>query len=348
MWLISLRDLQWRRRRFLIAVVATALVFALALVLTGVSASFNNEVSRTVSAFGADRWIVRAGNAGPFTGPTSFPETTAGEVAAADGVRAAEPIVILGGTTSTPSLREMNMIGVPPSGFVRPTVVHGRWLGGAGEAVVDDALGLSVGERLDVNGHDFRVVGLVTGVSYFAGQPSAFVDLSDAQAVAFGGQPLATAVLTQGVPRSLPDGFTALTNEDARDNLTRPIVQATQTIAFIRVLLWLVAAGIIAAIVYLSALERTRDFAVLKATGASDRSLLAGLVLQAVILAVGSALASIVLAFALSPAIPMAVEMPVLALVTLPLVAVLVGALASVVAIRRAVRVDPALAFSGA
>ncbi len=40
MWLISLRDLQWRRRRFLIAVVATAMMFALALVLTEVSASF--------------------------------------------------------------------------------------------------------------------------------------------------------------------------------------------------------------------------------------------------------------------------------------------------------------------
>ncbi len=29
MWLLSLRDLQWRRRRFLIAVVATSLTFAL-------------------------------------------------------------------------------------------------------------------------------------------------------------------------------------------------------------------------------------------------------------------------------------------------------------------------------
>ena len=38
MWLVSLRDLQWRRRRFLIAVVATALVFAMSLLMAGADA----------------------------------------------------------------------------------------------------------------------------------------------------------------------------------------------------------------------------------------------------------------------------------------------------------------------
>jgi putative ABC transport system permease protein len=38
MWLVSLRDLQWRRRRFLIAVAATALVFAMSLLMAGADA----------------------------------------------------------------------------------------------------------------------------------------------------------------------------------------------------------------------------------------------------------------------------------------------------------------------
>jgi putative ABC transport system permease protein len=50
-----------------------------------------------------------------------------------------------------------------------------------------------------------------------------------------------------------------------------------------------VAAGIIGSIVYLSALERQREFAVLKATGAANRSLLAGLALQAVLLSAAAA-----------------------------------------------------------
>ena len=60
-------------------------------------------------------------------------------------------------------------------------------------------------------------------------------------------------------------------------------------------LLWIVAAVIIGSVVYLSALERQRDFAVLKAIGMSNRTLLASLALQAVLVALGAvALAAII------------------------------------------------------
>ena len=45
----------------------------------------------------------------------------------------------------------------------------------------------------------------------------------------------------------------------------------------IAVLLWIVAALIVGSVIYLSALERTRDFAVFKAVGVSTRSVIAGL-----------------------------------------------------------------------
>lgn len=54
MLLLGLRELQWSRRRFAVAVLATALVFALGLLMSGVSASFDNEIDRTVGSFGAD------------------------------------------------------------------------------------------------------------------------------------------------------------------------------------------------------------------------------------------------------------------------------------------------------
>src|SRR5436305_15237453 len=72
-WLISLRDLQWRRRRFAIGVVATALVFALGLVLSVVRASFDHEIHRTVKSFNADAWLLKAGSIGPFTAPRPLP-----------------------------------------------------------------------------------------------------------------------------------------------------------------------------------------------------------------------------------------------------------------------------------
>lgn len=66
----------------------------------------------------------------------------------------------------------------------------------------------------------------------------------------------------------------------------RPMTAAVGALTFMAVLLWVVAALIVGSVIYLSALERTRDFAVLKAVGVSTRAVLAGLCLQAVIVAV--------------------------------------------------------------
>src|SRR4051812_771217 len=74
---VSLRDLQWRRRRFLIGVLAAGLVFALTLLMSGVSASFTNEIKHTVAAFDVDSWIVPSGVSGPFTSTRVFPAAEA-------------------------------------------------------------------------------------------------------------------------------------------------------------------------------------------------------------------------------------------------------------------------------
>ncbi|HUO41023.1 MAG TPA: glutamine ABC transporter permease, partial [Mycobacterium sp.] len=46
----ALRDMQWRRLRFLIAIVGTALVCAMTLVLTGLVNGFRVEDQRTVDS----------------------------------------------------------------------------------------------------------------------------------------------------------------------------------------------------------------------------------------------------------------------------------------------------------
>jgi putative ABC transport system permease protein len=113
------------------------------------------------------------------------------------------------------------------------------------------------------------------------------------------------------------------------------------------VLLWIVAALIVGSVIYLSALERTRDFAVLKAVGVSTRSVLAGLCLQAVIVAVFAAVLGGLLSLVLVPVFPMRVVVPTSAFLLLPVTAVLIGLLASAAGLRRAVSIDPALAFGG-
>ena len=211
--------------------------------------------------------------------------------------------------------------------------------------VVDDSLGKAIGQVISVGGRQFRVVGTYTGNTVFAGQPTAVVPIQDARAISFDGEPLATSVVARGLPTSPPAGFRVLTPNEAANDLRRPIKSAKGTIGFLNILLWVIAAGIIGSIVYLTVIERTRDFAVLKATGFASVALFLSLAIEAVVIALAAAAVAIVFALALHGALPLHVVIGTGTYLALVAVAVVVGVLASLVGLRRAVGVDPALAF---
>ena len=83
--LASLRDLRWRTRRFVVAAIATGLVFAVALMGSGIANSFRVEIRDTVAALGAQTWLVPRGSPGPFTDTATFPISRAARVAGAPG-----------------------------------------------------------------------------------------------------------------------------------------------------------------------------------------------------------------------------------------------------------------------
>ncbi len=355
--LASIRDLQWRSRRFLLAAFATGLVFGVALLMSGVANSFTVEIRNTVNALGASSWLVPTGSPGPFTDPAPFPTKDVVAIREVPGVKAADPIFVGGaltdgGITAAPytngplsSERDVHVLGFVPGGVGSPQVVSGQPLGRPDAAVVDESLGVNVGQEIALNGFRFKVVGLVSGVTYFAGQPVAFVTLKAAQQISSDGAPVATAVLIRGVPERPIAGFSVLTDAQVRADLGRPTTQAEQTIQLIEVLLWIVAAGIIGAIVYLSALERKGDFAVLKAVGTPSSHLFIGLVIQAVLMAVGAAIIGVLVEIPMSSSSSMAVRLSPSNYLAVPIVAVIVGVVASILPARRAARVDPANTF---
>ena len=345
MWLLSLRDLQWRRRRFLIAIVATSLIFALTLLVTGTSKGIDNEVGRIVSSFDADRWVVDEGATGPFTSKRPLDEDVGGQVADSPGVEEAAGVILFRGTLGGASPVDVNLIGYEPGALGSPAIEEGREAIDSGEVVVDVALGIDPGETIDLIGEEREVVGTASGVTFFYGVPTVFAPLADLQEMAFGGLPLVTSVITRGESPSLPDGVVALTNTQVEEDLRRPTQNGSSTIDYIRILLWLTAAGIIASIVYLTSLERLRDVAVLKATGAPNRVLVGSLVAQAMVLSLASALLAIPMALLMKPGMSFDVVLTGRDYLTLALAGVVIGGLASLAGLRRALAVDPALAF---
>jgi putative ABC transport system permease protein len=345
---VTLRDLQWRRRRFVITIVGTSLVFAMTLLLTGLSNGFRVEANNTVDALGFDGYLAKAGPAGPFIGSPPFPESEVASVERIPGVISAVPLVFT--TTTAPdgdSTRNVNLFGVPAQGPGMPAIATGRAPSGVDEAAVSSTLGTDVGGQIEIGSRSMRIVGIVEDSTALAGQPNVFLTVPGAQLDGFSGQPIVSSIGIHGSPAKAPDGYRIVDRAGAVGDLMRPMNAAQGALTMLSVLLWIVAALIVGSVIYLSALERTRDFAVLKAVGVSTRSVLAGLCLQAVIVAVFAAVLGGLLSLVLVPVFPMRVVVPTSAFLLLPVTAVLIGLLASAAGLRRAVSIDPALAFGG-
>jgi putative ABC transport system permease protein len=240
------------------------------------------------------------------------------------------------------------MVGHDAGALGEPPTSDGRAATATGEIVIDESVGVDVGDTVTLAGSEVTVVGLSERTTLLAGIPVVFVLTPQAQEITFRDDGLISGVLTSGPAPEVGPGLSVMTSDAVADDVLGPLENAIASVDLVRALLWLVAALIIGAIVYLSALERQRDFAVLKAVGAPTRTLMASLGLQAVLVAVVAVVLAIILQALIVPLFPMAVVVPTRALWQVPLFAVVMALVAGAAGMRRVATSDPVQAFAGA
>ena len=147
-----------------------------------------------------------------------------------------------------------------------------------------------------------------------------YVGLHDAQTVAFEGADLVSAVVVDGRPSALPTGLAVMTNGQIDRASLQQMATAESSINNSKLFMWAIAAVIVASLVYVTALERTRDFAVLKALGASSGALYVGLALQAVVVALVAAAVAAVVAQFMVGVFAQVVAIPTSAYIILPVI----------------------------
>jgi putative ABC transport system permease protein len=193
----------------------------------------------------------------------------------------------------------------------------------------------------------FTVVGRVHNRTLLGGTPIIYMTLPDAQTLALGGRPMVTAVVTNGSPSQVPAGLAVFSNHAVEQSTLQALSAGVKSINNSKIFMWIVAAIIIAALLYVSALQRVRDFAILKALGSSSLLLFGSLALQAVTVTLLAAAFALIISNFMGGMFAQPVDIPASAYATLPIVAVVVGLLSSLVALRRATGADPAAAFGG-
>jgi putative ABC transport system permease protein len=144
------------------------------------------------------------------------------------------------------------------------------------------------------------------------------------------------------------ESVTALTKQDAILGL--PGVKDQRSIFTAIITVTFVVAGLVVALFFaLLTLERAALFGMLKAIGASSRTLAAGLSLQAVLIAIGAFVVGGLITLALAAGIPAAIPLDLefrRALITV-LGLIVTALIGSAISFRRLVRIDPATAVGG-
>ncbi len=297
---LILRDLQYRKWRILVVAILMAVILTLLFIMSGLVNQFRFEpVSATASVGGDNSWVVSESSTGPLTSPTVIPAEALADI---DG----EPILIAMG--SVDGLRAA-IVGRSYDGD-EPPLVEGRHPTGANEVAIDISSEHTIGQSIDLGGSAATVVGLTEGATILAGVPMAFTTLPYAQDVLASGRAVVTGVLVPGSAQagSLPSGLKLMSPDDVAADGLVPLERPIGSVSLVRVLLWLITLIVIAAVIYITALERTRDVAVLKAVGANNRSLGLSLIAQGVIMAVVATLLAGVLQGFIAPLFPMAVR----------------------------------------
>lgn len=345
MLLLTGRDLQFRALRFAVVTVGVAVVMTLLFLMTGLIEQFNAEPHLTVDAIGADQWVLPDGVSGAFTASSTLSPDVASAVAGPD---AAEVVVARGSLNAEGrESDEVLVIGHVIGGLGAPDPTDGRPVAAHGEVVLDRSAGFALGDEVELAALPLTVVGLTDDTTLLAGLPVVFLGVEDAREALFDGGPVVSAVLLSGAPTSLPEGTQVLPASEIAEDALGPLENAVRSVDIIRILLWVVAAIIIGAVVYLSALERSRDFAVLKAVGATNRDLVLSIGLQAVLIALVAVGLAAGLQAVIEPVFPLTVRVPTSAFWQIPVVAVAVALLAGLGGMRRVAGSDPAAAFAG-
>ena len=348
MFRLSVRDLQFRALRFAITALATAVVFSIVLVMAGLSTQFHTETKEAIEKFGGDAWVVEDGDAGPFTGVFSIPTSFAAELDALDATEASPLVLTLLTLDLDRADQIARVVGADPDGLGFPEVTAGRTIEGPDEVVVASSSAVAIGDDVVITGTEFEVVGLVEGMTMAGGIPVLFIDLAESQDLFFSGEPIASALIVQGEIPPLPPGYKAMSLAQTREDTLRPLNPTMTSLDYMTILLWIAGTALMGAVVYVSAIERLRDFAVVKALGGSTGRLLGGVVLQSVLVAILAAAAGVGLSFVVTPNFPFLIKIPQIAYVQLFALAVGAGVFASMGGVRRAVKVDPVMAFSAA
>ena len=373
---LALKDIRHGLFRFVLTCFGLGLLMTVVLAMIGIYNGLVSDALAVVKAPAADVWVVEAGTKGPFAEASSIPADTRDAVARMPGV--AEAGAVNYQNVEAPhagrTLR-LYVVGYEPGRPGGPQMIAaGRGIGASHfELVADRKTGLLPGETIRLGRDRFTVVGLVEGAMNSGGDPAVYVTLADAMALQTELDPAAQRVQTARgavsvksasvatiIARMSPGAdvdlltatvrqwkhLAAMTQVEQEELLLASVVdKARRQIGLFLGILLSVSAVVIALIIYTMTMEKLKQIATLKLIGAPDRTIIALIVQQALILGAAGWGIGLMLILTVKDYFPRRVVLEPFNVMVLAGIIAAVCLLSSALGVRAAMKVDPATAL---
>ncbi|WP_374634543.1 ABC transporter permease [Paracoccus sp. (in: a-proteobacteria)] len=373
---LALKDIRHGLFRFVLTCFGLGLLMTVVLAMIGIYNGLVSDALAVVKAPAADVWVVEAGTKGPFAEASSIPADTRDAVARMPGV--AEAGAVNYQNLEAPHAGRTLRLYVVGYESGRPggpqAIAEGRGIGaGHFELVADRKTGLLPGETIRLGRNRFTVVGLVEGAMNSGGDPAVYVTLADAMALQTELDPAAqrvqaargavsvksasvAAIIARMSPGADVDLLTAtvrqwkhlaaMTQAEQEELLLASVVdKARRQIGLFLGILLSVSAVVIALIIYTMTMEKLKQIATLKLIGAPDRTIVALIVQQALILGASGWAIGLMLILTVKDYFPRRVVLEPFNAVVLAGIIAAVCLLSSALGVRAAMKVDPATAL---
>lgn len=362
---VARRNLLAEKARLAMSVSGVAFAVLLVLIVLSLYRGWS-DIGASITRLPGDLWVTQEGTNQLFRSSSMLPAGQESALQQAPGVQIAMPVYTreMGFERGGSNFNVVYTAFQAPSGVQLPADTRARYFPGPGEITIDNVFaqksGLRVGDIMDVQGRQVKVVRINSGENTVIWQ-TAFINAADAQEIfATPGyvnfylitlQPGANADATRAALAKVVPGSEVHSSEDFSKALSRDVSSGFLPVVGVLVGIGIVVGGAVVALTtYTATIERSRDFGVLKALGASSGYLYRIVITQSVIVGVlGSVLgvaASALAASLIKRWIPEFITDLRPADAGLVFGAALVmAALASFVPARRINSIDPAMVF---
>lgn len=371
---LFLKDMRYRQARVVLTALGITVLISLILLLGGIMNGMRIQARQYVESTGADLWISAEGSGGAFIGFSLVVEEYMAFLNAGQGLvpNSASPLVF---AQARPTVRgkstkaivvgyKLGQLGGPkramegrmftPSNFedYRPEdpVPY--------EVVVDEKMGLEIGEQITLGDEKVRVVGKTSSLMFVLDTPLLFMDVRIAQKLLLGNTPHVNMMIAK-VNENFPIPEVATQYDEFETIETRTLRQTVgniieyyvdepmKAVQFLRVMLWLAAGILVGMITYVTMLEKTQEIGVLKAIGAANSYVMLLLLKQVALMSAVGVILGLALSYVFAAAAPIFVKINFVESIIVACISFIVCCGSGYLAARKAITVDPMIAFRG-